>query len=182
MKNQKGYQVQQAEIQVTRCDSVHANSAVVIAEPDTKNCRNRLNGRQPALKGKKHYSCNTCEKTFSGIGALKRHNRIHTGERPFSCTIYQRVSYRNSIWWNTREYTVEKSLFAATFVRGISPIKGIWFSTWEHTREKSFFVVNIAKKPLIAKDHWSSTEEYIVEKSLFVVIIARGVSLNKVTW
>ena len=81
MKNQKGYQVQQAEIQVTRCDSVHANSAVVIAEPDTKNCRNRLNGRQPALKGKKHYSCNTCEKTFSGIGALKRHNRIHTGER-----------------------------------------------------------------------------------------------------
>lgn len=37
------------------------------------------------IKGDKPHSCDMCEKKFSTSGALKKHRRKHTGERPYEC-------------------------------------------------------------------------------------------------
>ena len=37
------------------------------------------------------YNCSYCPKTFHNLTLLIRHNRIHTGERPYVCKICQKA-------------------------------------------------------------------------------------------
>ncbi|XP_076059118.1 uncharacterized protein LOC143035883 isoform X2 [Oratosquilla oratoria] len=52
--------------------------------------------------GKKCYSCSYCGKTFDERWMVKRHERIHTGERPYACPL---CSYRSA-----QKYDVTKHL------------------------------------------------------------------------
>lgn len=38
--------------------------------------------------------CKTCQKTFLSKGNLKNHTQIHTGEKPFNCSLCQTMSFR----------------------------------------------------------------------------------------
>lgn len=46
-------------------------------------------------KNKKRFSCHICQKTFGWTTDLKRHILIHTGERPFKCTMCYATFTRN---------------------------------------------------------------------------------------
>ncbi|MCP9265035.1 Zinc finger protein 34 [Dirofilaria immitis] len=37
--------------------------------------------------GEKPYKCNACRQEFSDASSLKRHRRKHTGEKPFNCSV-----------------------------------------------------------------------------------------------
>ena len=50
----------------------------------------------PALKekSKKKHACEFCSKSFESRKDLRRHIRVHTGEKPFNCEICGRAFSR----------------------------------------------------------------------------------------
>ena len=46
------------------------------------------------FKGVKKFQCDSCGRSFSQGYHLRRHQMIHTGERPFVCEICSRAFYR----------------------------------------------------------------------------------------
>lgn len=45
--------------------------------------------------GEKPYQCDMCEKRFPSRGAMKKHRRKHTGERPYECKQVSHVYHLN---------------------------------------------------------------------------------------
>ncbi|KAG5849560.1 hypothetical protein ANANG_G00112240 [Anguilla anguilla] len=64
--------------------------------------------------GEKPFSCTQCRQRFSHSGNLKRHQRVHTGEKPFSCTLCEkRFSHLHQLKMHQRIHTGERPFACA---------------------------------------------------------------------
>ncbi|XP_078529520.1 zinc finger protein 212-like [Lissotriton helveticus] len=66
-----------------------------ILEEEQTYPKDSRHGRPQAFKVNGKYTCTECGKSLSSITALTRHERIHTGERPFHCPICGKTFNQN---------------------------------------------------------------------------------------
>ena len=76
---------------------------------------------------KKIFSCSKCENKFSDRSAWKRHEIIHTDEKPFSCSKWEKKFLDRSAWKIHEKIYTERKLFSCS----TQPITA-FEDTWEN--------------------------------------------------
>jgi uncharacterized Zn-finger protein len=67
-------------------------------------------------KGEKSYKCNIYDYASKRLGNFKRHERIHTGEKPYKCNICDYACKQLDNFKDMSIYMQDKSLINVIFV------------------------------------------------------------------
>lgn len=87
--------------------------------------------------GEKSYVCPTCNKGFSQSSNLKRHTRTHTGEKPYVCSTCNKSFARSfTLKTHMRTHTSEKPYVCSTCNKGFAQSSHLKIHTRTHTGEK----------------------------------------------
>lgn len=123
--------------------------------------------------------CSVCGERFTEQGALKRHTRVHTGERPFGCTVCgERFAEQGILKRHIRVHTGEKPFSCDVCGKGFRQQNTLKRHTNVHTGEKPYGC-DVCGKMFREQTTLKDTLLFTQERNHFAVVFVEKDSLDR---
>ncbi|XP_061568657.1 zinc finger protein OZF-like [Cololabis saira] len=131
-----------ADLEPMRRHGDHEDSAV----PSDSNCKSKLTSTHTGKKAFSCRTCNTCNKTFNQLSALKQHITTHMGEKPYICkTCGKSYTQRWNLVIHSRTHTGERPYLCNTCGKTFNNLSALKQHKIMHTGEKPYICKTCGK-------------------------------------